>query len=57
MTAPKTHQDELKRLEELETRADLGGGPKAVERHRGQPANLPTPGASSHATKTPCEES
>jgi acetyl-CoA carboxylase carboxyltransferase component len=33
MTAPKTHQDELKRLEELEQRAETGGGPKAIERH------------------------
>ena len=36
MTAPKTHQNELKRLEELENRADMGGGPKAMERHRGR---------------------
>ncbi len=33
MTAPKTHQNELKRLEELEKRAEMGGGPKAIERH------------------------
>ena len=33
MTAPKTHQAELKRLEELEQRAETGGGPKAIERH------------------------
>ena len=33
MTQHKTHQSEKDRLDALENRAELGGGPKAVERH------------------------
>jgi len=33
MTQSKTHQSELERLEALENKAEMGGGPKAVERH------------------------
>jgi len=33
MTQDKTHQSEKDRLDALENRAELGGGPKAVERH------------------------
>jgi len=33
MTKSKTHQTELQRLEALENKAEMGGGPKAVERH------------------------
>jgi acetyl-CoA carboxylase carboxyltransferase component len=33
MTTTKTHQGELERLASLEQRAELGGGPKAIERH------------------------
>jgi len=33
MTQPKTHQSELERLEALENKAEMGGGPKAIERH------------------------
>ena len=33
MTQDKTHQSEKERLESLEKRAELGGGPKAIERH------------------------
>ncbi|MBW2441412.1 MAG: acyl-CoA carboxylase subunit beta [Deltaproteobacteria bacterium] len=33
MTQSKTHQSELERLRELENKAKMGGGPKAVERH------------------------
>ena len=33
MTQPKTHHGELERLNALEKKADMGGGPKAIERH------------------------
>ena len=33
MTQSKTQQSELERLRELENKAKMGGGPKAVERH------------------------
>jgi len=33
MTQDKTHQSEKERLDALENRAELGGGPKAIERH------------------------
>ncbi len=33
MTQGKTHQSELERLQALEKKAELGGGPKALERH------------------------
>ena len=33
MTQSKTHQSELERLEALEGKAEMGGGPKAVDRH------------------------
>ena len=33
MTQSKTHQSELDRLRELENKAEMGGGPKAAERH------------------------
>lgn len=33
MTQGKTHQSEKERLDALENRAEMGGGPKAVERH------------------------
>jgi acetyl-CoA carboxylase carboxyltransferase component len=33
MTQPKTHQSERERLEALENKAEMGGGPKAIERH------------------------
>jgi len=33
MTQSKTHQSELERLEALEKKAEMGGGPKALERH------------------------
>ena len=33
MTEPKTHQGELDRLGALENKAEMGGGPKAIERH------------------------
>ena len=33
MTQDKTHQSEKERLDSLEKRAELGGGPKAIERH------------------------
>jgi acetyl-CoA carboxylase carboxyltransferase component len=34
MTTPKTHQSELERLSALQKRAETGGGPKALDRHR-----------------------
>ncbi len=36
MTTTKTHQGELERLASLEQRAELGGGPQAIERHHGR---------------------
>lgn len=33
MTQGKTHQSEKNRLDALENRAEMGGGPKAIERH------------------------
>ena len=33
MARSKTHQDELERLGTLENKAEMGGGPKAIERH------------------------
>ena len=36
MTQPKTHNGELERLGALEKKAELGGGPKAIERHHGR---------------------
>ena len=33
MTKSKTHQSEGERLEALENKAEMGGGPKAIERH------------------------
>jgi len=36
MTQAKTHQNELERLSDLESRAEIGGGPKAIERHHGK---------------------
>jgi len=33
MTQNKTHQSETERLEALENRAEMGGGPAAIERH------------------------
>jgi acetyl-CoA carboxylase carboxyltransferase component len=33
MTQDKTHQGAKERLESLENRAEMGGGPKAIERH------------------------
>ncbi len=33
MTQAKTYQNEMERLSALESRAEIGGGPKAVERH------------------------
>ena len=33
MTQDKTHQSEKNRLDALENRAEMGGGPKAIERH------------------------
>ena len=36
MTQAKTHQNELERLSDLESRAESGGGPKAIERHHGK---------------------
>jgi acetyl-CoA carboxylase carboxyltransferase component len=34
MTTPKTHQSESDRLSSLQKRAETGGGPQALERHR-----------------------
>jgi acetyl-CoA carboxylase carboxyltransferase component len=36
MTQSKTHRGELERLEALENKAEMGGGPKAIERHHGR---------------------
>ena len=36
MTKAKTHQNEKERLVALENRAEMGGGPKAIERHHGR---------------------
>jgi hypothetical protein len=33
MAKAKTYQSELKRLEALEKRAEMGGGQKALDRH------------------------
>ena len=33
MTQSKAHQSELERLDALENRAEMGGGPKAIDRH------------------------
>jgi acetyl-CoA carboxylase carboxyltransferase component len=33
MAQSKTHQSEMERLDTLENRAEMGGGPKAVDRH------------------------
>ena len=33
MTKAKTHQNELERLSDLESRAEIGGGPQAIARH------------------------
>ena len=33
MTQNKTHGSEKERLDSLESRAEMGGGPKAIERH------------------------
>ena len=33
MTQDKTHQNAMERLDSLANRAEMGGGPKAIERH------------------------